>query len=61
MSAYTEYFAAVKACSKAAQAELASVWKSLDLSDPAAARNIMLELLPAIVERYGDAASTAAA
>lgn len=61
MSAYTEYFAAVKACSNAAQRELASVWNSLDLSDPAGARNIMLELLPAIVERYGDAAATAAA
>ena len=61
MSAYTDYFKAVKGCSEGAQKALMTVWNSLDFSKPALCRDILLEMLPAIVERYGNAAATAAA
>lgn len=61
MSAYTDYFKAVEGCSEGAQKALMQVWGSLDFSQPALCRDILLDMLPAIVERYGNAAATAAA
>lgn len=61
MSAYTDYFQAVKGCSEGAQAALMQVWRALDFTRPQECRDILLEMLPPIVERYGNAAATAAA
>ena len=61
MSAYTDYFAAVKACSEEAQNALMTVWRSVDFSNPPAARDMLLQTLPAIVDTYGGATAEAAA
>lgn len=61
MSAYTEYFDAVKACSVGAQKALMKVWNAIDFSNPGLARDMLLETLPPIVDMYGGAAAEAAA
>lgn len=61
MSAYTDYFNAVSACSVGAQKALMKVWNAIDFSNPWLARDMLLETLPAIVEMYGAAAAEAAA
>lgn len=61
MSAYTDYFKAVKGCSDGAQKAFARLWGVIDLTKPDDAKSILLDMLPPIVEKYGDAAATAAA
>lgn len=60
-SIYREYYEAVMRCSRAAQADFAKVLALIDLDDIETARLMLLELLPGIVAKYGDAAATAAA
>lgn len=58
---YTEYYNSVKACSQAAQRDFMKVWALLDFDDLETAKLILLDLLPGLVEKYGDAAAEAAA
>lgn len=44
-----------------ADADLVSLWGGLDLSSPRAARNALLEHVPAITTEYGEAAAVVAA
>jgi hypothetical protein len=44
-----------------AKRDLEAFWASLDLSRPEAARDALLEFLPALTETYGEAAATVAA
>ena len=60
-SVYTDYFKSVKSCSKAAQRDFAKVWNLLDLNDVETSKMYLLELLPGLVEKYGDGAAEAAA
>lgn len=41
--------------------DLRELWGSLDLSRPEAARDVLLQVVPALVDSYGDAAATVAA
>lgn len=45
----------------AAKAELLAFWRALDLSDPERARDALVEFMPALVRKYGNAAGAAAA
>lgn len=58
---YTEYYKAVKACSQAAQRDFAKIWALLDFDDLDASKLMLLDLLPGMVDKYGDAAAEAAA
>lgn len=60
-SAYERYVQAVENCSLAAQRELEKVWKKLPKDNKLALRDALLELVPAIVDKYGDLAALAAA
>lgn len=60
-SVYKNYFEAVKRCSLAAQSDFEKVLALVDLNNIAAAIALLEELLPGIVEMYGNAAATAAA
>lgn len=60
-SVYEDYFKSVKLCSKAAQRDFAKVWNLLDFNDLETSKMYLLDLLPGLVERYGDAAAEAAA
>lgn len=60
-NAYSDYFNAVKGCSEAAQLDFAKIWALIDLNKPDEARDLLLELLPPLVDQYGEAAATAAA
>src|SRR5881392_704504 len=41
--------------------DLRELWASLDLSRPEAARDVLLQVVPALVDSYGDAAAAVAA
>lgn len=41
--------------------DLRQIWSALDLSNPAAARDLLLEVTPLLVVRYGQVAATVAA
>lgn len=43
-----------------AVADLRKFWSGLDLSDPDAARNALMEFVPALTDKYGDIAATVA-
>lgn len=58
---YTEYYNSVKACSQAAQRDFAKIWAILDFEDLQGSKMLLLNLLPGMVEKYGDAAAEAAA
>lgn len=60
-SIYTDYYKSVKSCSQAAQREFSKIWAILDFGDLGWSRTLLLELLPGVVSKYGDAAATAAA
>lgn len=44
-----------------AQRELAAFWRTLPLDNPQATRDALMQFMPALVARYGDAAGVAAA
>lgn len=50
-----------QALAQAAEAELRAYWRSLNLANPEAARDALLEYMPALVRKYGNAAGVAAA
>nr|DAV56277.1 MAG TPA: minor capsid protein [Caudoviricetes sp.] len=58
---YADYFKAVKGCSKAARNDFAKVWAMLDFEDKDYSISLLLDLLPGLVDKYGEAAATAAA
>lgn len=45
----------------AARAELRAFWRSLDLANPELARDVLVEYMPALVNKYGQAAGFASA
>lgn len=61
MSAYDDFFNAIKGCSSAAQKDFEKIWSLLDFSDKDYSIEILFDLLPGLVERYGNAAAIAAA
>lgn len=58
---YTEYYRSVKACSQAAQRDFMKIWALLDFEDLETSKMLLLDLLPGMVAKYGDAAAEAAA
>lgn len=58
---YRAYEAALEAASQAAQREVGRIWARLDTSRPAECKRVLLEAVPAIVEKYGNMAALAAA
>jgi len=55
------YSTAVSKVVGLAKADLDKFWQSLDLSNPLAVRDALLEFVPALVREYGDVAAAAAA
>lgn len=55
------YSTAVSKVVGLAKADLDKLWQSLDLSNPLAVRDALLEFVPALVREYGDVAAAAAA
>lgn len=61
LSPYERYVQAVENCSLMAQKELESVWEKLPKDNKLLLRDTLLEVVPAIAEKYGDLAALAAA
>lgn len=60
-SRYRDYVAALDAASELAQREFREIYDRLDKSKPVECKEILLEVVPAIVEKYGNIAALAAA
>ena len=58
---YERYVQAVENISLAAQRELEELWERLPKDDKLQLRDALLELVPAIADKYGDLAALAAA
>lgn len=58
---YERYVDAIETCSERAQEELEQLVGSLDLSEKKASRDILLDEVPRIVEKWGSIAAEAAA
>ena len=60
-SNYERYVQAVENISLLAQKELEELWERLPKDDKLVLRDMLLELVPAIADKYGDLAALAAA
>lgn len=58
---FTAHAAAVEELRRRAQERLDAFWERLDTNDPEAAKEAIMEFVPALAEQYHDAAATLAA
>jgi len=58
---YARYARALERCSELAREEFESIYWQLDHSKPVECKAVLLEAVPAIVEKYGKMAATCAA
>lgn len=59
--AYRNYIKAMDAASKLANDEFETLWAKLDVNNARETRDILIELLPALIEKYATIAATATA
>lgn len=59
--AHARYMRALERCSELAREEFEAIYWSLDHSKPVECKAVLLEAVPAIVEKYGKMAATCAA
>lgn len=60
-TAYRRYIKAMDAASKLATDEFEKLWARLNVDDARQSRNILIEMLPALIEKYAAMAATATA